>query len=103
MMFDYDRVKKECFWDIKISKEEILSAIKGKNKREKQFVFEKILLNSTKMFMDLKYFAKDELEDLLSNFEIPKFNNKYILRRKNLAEVYFFDKELLIDELKWVA
>ncbi len=59
---NYDRVKKEYFRDIETSKEEILSTIEGKNKREKQFVFEKILLNSTKMFMDLKYFAKDELD-----------------------------------------
>jgi len=54
-MINYDRIKKDCFWDLEISNDAIDAIIRG--------------------------------EDM----------------RKNLAEVYFFDKPLLIDELKWIA
>ena len=41
------------------------------------------------------------VEPFLENYKIPEFNAEYAFRRKNIAEVYFFDKPLLIDELKW--
>ncbi|MEA1967213.1 MAG: hypothetical protein U9N77_03210 [Thermodesulfobacteriota bacterium] len=99
---DYKRIQKECFWDMDITALEIKGIVHGKEKRMKKIIFEKILLNSSKVFLDLKLFKTDDLEELLNNFKIPKFNREYIRRRKNLAEVYFLDKELLIDELKWV-
>lgn len=66
-------------------------------------LFEKILLNSTALFKDMKIFNKKELAILIENYKLPKFNEEYIFRRKNMVEVYFFDKPLLINELKWVA
>jgi len=102
-MFDYLRIIKECFWDTEIDKSEILKIANGNDFRKKQFLFEKILLNSTKMFNDLNMFNKKELKKMLSEIKISSFNKNYILRRKNLVEVYFFDSELLIDELKWVS
>jgi len=66
-------------------------------------LFEKILLNSTALFHDLEIFDKKRLKMLLENYKIPQFNKEYAFRRKNMAEVYFFDKPLLIDELKWIA
>ena len=71
--------------------------------KKKQFIFEKILLNSTKILTDLSIFNKKELKILTDNIQISSFNKAHILRRKNLVEVYFFDKELQISELKWVA
>jgi len=102
-MLEFSRVLKECFWDIEISESEIMAIVSGKNFRKKQFVFEKILLNSTKMFKDLRIFSNEELMKLLKNMKVPSFNSNFIFRRKNLVEVYFFDSDLLIDELKWVA
>lgn len=48
-------------------------------------------------------FNKEDLKELLETYKIPQFNIDYAFRRKNIAEVYFFDKPLLIDELKWIA
>jgi hypothetical protein len=102
-MINYDRIIKDCFWDIKTSKNEIDNIIQSDNQRKINMLFEKILLNSTSLFNDLELFDKKQLLPLLEDYKIPMFNKEYNFRRKNMAEVYFFDKPLLIDELKWVA
>ena len=82
---------------------EIGSILKNDDFRKKAFLFEKILINSTRLFIDLKIFQPKELEKLFNDYQIPIFNSDYIFLRKNLAEVYFFNKPLLIAELKWIA
>ncbi len=102
-MIEFSRILKECFWDVDIQASEIKEIISGQDFRKKQFLFEKILLNSTKMLRDLSMFESSELQGLLDNLKIPSFNYDYVFRRKNIVEVYFFNSKLLIDELKWVA
>lgn len=102
-MINYNRIKKDCFWDLNISNDEIDSILKSEDIRKRNMLFEKILLNSTSLFKDLEVFDIKQLEILINNYKIPKFNADYSFRRKNMAEVYFFNKPLLIDELKWIA
>ncbi len=102
-MINYDRIKKDCFWDLDISNDEIDAILKSKDIRKKNMLFEKILLNSTSLFKDLEIFDKEQLSKLVDNYKVPRFNEKYAFRRKNMVEVYFFNKPLLIDELKWVS
>ena len=102
-MVNYERIKKDCFWDLDISNEEIDNIVTGEDERKKRMLFEKILLNSTALFQDMRIFDKEELAFLVESYNVPKFNEEYAKRRKNMVEVYFFDKPLLIDELKWVA
>lgn len=102
-MLDYQRMLKDCFWDMRLEVQEIKAMAEGDDLQKKSFLFEKILLNSTKPFSDLTLFSQDELKLLLENYKVPQFNSEFAFRRKNMAEVYFFDKPLLIDELKWIA
>ena len=102
-MFNYQRIQKDCFWDLAISSDDIRDIVSGDDTKKINMLFEKILLNSTALFHDLGIFDKKTLETLLENYKIPHFNREYAFKRKNMAEVYFFDKPLLIDELKWVA
>ncbi len=102
-MYNLSRINKECFWDYTFSDEEILALANSENIRKKKYLFEKILLNSTEMLQDLEIFKKDDLKILIAEFKVSNFNYDYIFRRKNIAEVYFLDKELLVDELRWVA
>ena len=96
-MSDYKRLVKDCFWDLNISEDEIDHILNGNDLRQKNFLFDKILLNSTKLFYDLNQFKHSDLQILLENYSAPTFNEEYALRRKNMAEVYFFDKSLLIE------
>ena len=100
-MINFKRIKKDCFWDYDFSDEEIRKLATSDNLREKSFLFQKILLNSTNLFNDLKIFKRDDLVDLITNYKISAFNHNYAFKRKNMAEVYFLDKPLLVDELKW--
>ena len=100
-MIDYERIKSDCFWDFNFTNEEIDALVNSENQIEKRFLFEKILLNSTKVLVGLAIFSRDDLKGMLENYKIPQFNADFALRRKNMAEFYFFDQELLIKELQW--
>ena len=102
-MINYERIIKDCFWDLKIDAKDIDTMLLHSDMIKKTFLFEKILLNSTQMLADMQIFEKNDLEVLIENFKVPKFNAEYIFKRKNMAEVYFLDKPLEIDELKWIA
>jgi len=98
---DLQRITKECFWDAHTSPEEIVSVAKGSDLRLKKKLFEKILLYSTNLFRDLTVFDSGDLASLIESYTVPAFNKEYTFRRKNLAEVYFLKKPLLIPELQW--
>ena len=100
---DMNRLIKDCFWEYSFTPDDILDMAKGSDWRKKSFLFEKILLNSTKMLQDLKIFDHSDLERLINDYKIPRFNKKYAFKRKNMAEVYFLGKEVLVNELKWIV
>jgi hypothetical protein len=101
MKVNLTNIIKECFWDYNISEDEIKEIISSDNYLKKKFLFQKILESSSNIFRDLTIFKIDELEKLLNDYSVPKFNYDFFFRRKNIAEYYFLGKELLIDELKW--
>jgi len=102
VVVNYDKILKDCFWEYDFSIDDIKKLAIG-DEREKSFLFEKILLNSTVLFNALKIFDNDTLKILIENYKVPKFNDAYISKRKNMAEVYFLNKPVTVNELKWVA
>ncbi|MEA3331258.1 MAG: hypothetical protein U9Q29_06140 [Campylobacterota bacterium] len=102
-VYDLKRINKDCFWEYDFSEDDILNISRSMDIKEKKFLFEKILLNSNEMLQDLEIFNQNDLKYFIEDFEVSVFNYEYNFRRKNIAEVCFLNKELLIDELKWVA
>ena len=102
-MVDYDRIVRECFWDSSISGDEIRKIVMQGDLRRKKQLFERILLGSSRYLHDLQLFDREDLRILLEEYKLPEFNHDYAFRRKNISEVFFFDKELKIGELKWTA
>ena len=102
-MINYERIIKDCFWDLKMDSKDIDAILLHSDMTKKAFLFEKILLNSTQMLADMQIFEEDDLKILIEGFNVPKFNTAHIFKRKNMVEVYFLDKPLEIDELKWIA
>jgi len=102
-MIDYDRILKECFWDYDYSPDELRELAASADEKERAFLFEKILLNSSHLFGDLKIFEDRLLRTLIQEYRVPSFNQDYAFKRKNMAEVYFLNKPVLVNELKWVA
>ena len=100
-MADLERILRECFWDLQMTADELERILQGEDDRRKRFVFEKILLNSSNYLRDLQLFDRRQLYRMLTEMKVPEFNRDYILRRKNIAEVFFFDLPLHIKELQW--
>ncbi len=103
MSVNIKRLLKDCFWEYNFDSNDIMEIVNGDDWNKKVFLFEKILLNSTKMINDLKIFDKDDLHRLINEYKVPRFNYKFAFKRKNIAEVYFLGKKVLVNELKWVA
>jgi len=102
MAVNYERILKDCIWEYNFTIEDIKKLAIGTT-REKSFLFQKILLNSTSLFSSLKIFNENDLRILIEKYKVPAFNHDYIFKRKNMAEVYFLNKPLAIRELQWVA
>ncbi len=99
---DLIQINKDCFWDYKITNSEIQDIFNSSNLREKNILFEKIMSNSTNLLSNLSIFKKDELKQLINNYKISRFNKIFLEKRKNIVEYFFFDKELIVKELKWI-
>lgn len=99
----FKQIINDCFWDSNITVEDINTMFYSEDIRVEKYLFEKILINSTNILTDLKVFNIDKLEKIMKEYKVPVFNYDYIFRRKNIAEVYFFDAPLLINELKWIV
>jgi len=99
----YQQLLKDCFWEYNFTPADLNKIITSDNVREKQFLFEKILANSTQLLHDLKIFPQAELKFLVDRYKVPTFNHEYLARRKNIVEYHFFNQELTIEELKWTA
>lgn len=99
-MPNYQRILKECFWDYNFSESDIQN-IKNLDDKTKNFIFQKIFFNSTQLLEDMHIFDLNEIEKYLKNIKVNNFNKDFIFRRKNMLEFYFFNKPLLIEELKW--
>jgi hypothetical protein len=50
----------------------------------------------------VRIFKFNDLKKLIEDFKVPEFNHDFIFKRKNMAEVFFLDKPLLIEELQWL-
>ncbi|MEA1953842.1 MAG: hypothetical protein U9O24_05580 [Campylobacterota bacterium] len=100
---NYNQIIKDCLWEYTMSKDEISDLANSSDFREQQFLFAKILENSTQLFNSMEIFDKDSLERLIVAYRVPTFNRDYMARRKNMLEYYFLDKPLTVNELKWIA
>lgn len=95
------KIIQECFWDNKLTPDELNKIVGSGDVREKKFLFHRILLNSNKLFADMAMFHKQEIERFIKEFKVPSFNTNYIKRRVDLVKVFFFDLPLETKELEW--
>lgn len=94
---------KEVFWgDYKIDKKEVIKLIKNGNNFDKNFLFEKILYNSSNILKDLNYFTKKDLTELLKNYKIKNsYKKNFILKRLKILKYLYLGQKQDIKELKW--
>ena len=86
-MHKYQQLISDCFWEYNFSAEDIDQIIASGDSRKNQFVFAKILANSTHLLKDLKIFPIEKLASLTENYTVPKFNYDFPYRRKKNCRI----------------
>lgn len=100
-MYNIERILSECFWDYNFSEDEILNIVNNGNKREKNFLFEKIFINSTDVLCDIEIFVKKDITEFLANYKVPKFNFNFLNRRYKILKFLILKQKVDIPELRW--
>lgn len=67
-MDKFERIKKECFWEYDLYEDFLRNVGNINDFKIKKFVFEKILLNSSRLFEDLSIFSKEDIEKIWFSF-----------------------------------
>jgi hypothetical protein len=98
----YERIIKESFWDYNFTVYEIKEICQSNNLKNKKFVFEKILKNSTEILIDITIFTENDIIKLLKEFKPPKFNYDFINRRFKILKRLILKEEVEIMELSWI-
>ena len=100
-MINYNQILKDCFWDYKITKDEIDNIVKSDDMRLKQKLFSKIIYNSTDKARTLySLFDRKTLEKLFDSFSVS-YNQKYIERYVLILKNILLQENNYIESLAW--
>jgi hypothetical protein len=102
VMYAYcQKIIQECFWEYKMTVDELLELAKKGSKQEKYFLFTKILENATDVLKGLSVFALADQQDMLRRYTPPKFNRFFLERRYNILKYFLLNEQTDIPELQW--
>lgn len=97
----YSNLIKDCFWDYNVSEEKIRKIVQSDDFRQKQFLFSKIIYNSTDKARTLSVlFNRETLKRLFSAFKI-EYNRRYISKCVLLLRNILLDEDNYIESLAW--
>ncbi len=99
-MSQWERIKRECFWDYHLTPEQLENIVKNGSYTEKKRLFFRILLNSTDRLADLGIFSAHDLK-LLFNETPPWFPSKDMARRIKILKNLLLNEKEPIPELEW--
>ncbi|WP_417913111.1 hypothetical protein [Candidatus Electronema sp. TJ] len=95
------KIIQECFWEYKMTAEDILGLAKKGSDQEKYFLFTKILENATDVLKSLSVFAPSDQQDMLRRYIPPKFNCFFLERRYKILKYFLLNEQTDIPELRW--
>jgi len=97
------KILSECFWgDYSFTKDDIINIVNNGSKKEKQFLFGKIIQNAVFVSQSLSIFSLADLKWLFDEYKIT-FNKVFIQKRIALAKAILlkeYDDEIL-EIYKW--
>lgn len=95
------KIIQECFWEYKITEDELVDMAKKGNKQEKYFLFTKIFENATDVLKSLSIFSLADQQDMLRRYTPPKFNGFFLKRRYKILRYFLLNEQTDIPELRW--
>lgn len=104
-LFDHKQalynIKKDCFWDYDFEMNDIMEIANGTDYSRKEFLFGKIMQNSTRLLESLSIFSAEDLKNLLSAYCIPGFQASFLTERKEIVAHFYFGQPLKYSILAW--
>ena len=95
-----DKINRECLWEYNFTNSEIIELARG-NKREKMFLFSKILENATDVLKCLNIFSPGDQQEMILNYKAPKFNHNFLERRHKIIKFFITKQNVDIPALRW--
>lgn len=94
-------INRECFWDYDFSDSEIVEMAQHGSDKEKMFLFEKIIENTTDVLKCLSIFSHRDQCEMLLKYNVPKFKHDFLERRYKILKYFIMEEEVDIPELRW--
>lgn len=96
------QILRECFWDYRISEEELRELAEQGTEQEKYFLFAKIIENSTDVLNSIRLFSPKDQLLLLLRYVPPGFNRHFLRRRYDILRYFLLGEQTDIPELRWM-
>jgi hypothetical protein len=96
----YEKIIKDCYWDYRITQEEIKAVAESDDLRLTMKLFSKIINHSTDRILALSVFSKDDVKYLLLNFK-QHYNAEFIERRLLLLRNVLLGEHNFIRGAEW--
>ena len=99
----YRKIIRECFWDYRMSVEELLELARNGTEQEKYFLFIKCMEGSTDILQSLCIFSEADRKKMIGRYTPPKFNHHFFDRRYKIVKYFLTGEQVNIPELQWTV
>lgn len=96
-----EKIIQECLWEYNFTDSEIIELARRGNKREKMFLFAKIMENATDVLKCLNIFSPMDQREMILNYKVPKFNYNFLERRHKIIKYFITKQDVDIPLLRW--
>ena len=95
-----NEIKQECYWDSKMTVDDLQTILNSNNNRDHKKVFSKIIYNSKDKIRALQVFTKEQLREYFKEFKV-RYNDKYINQQILVLKSLLLDEHKNIKGLEW--
>jgi hypothetical protein len=96
-----EKINRECLWEYNFTDSEIIELARHGNKREKMFLFSKIMENATDVLKCLNIFSPMDQREMILDYKVPKFNYNFLERRHKIIKYFITKQNVDIPALRW--
>ena len=93
-------IAEECFWDYRVSPQDIENILEERNERDLRKLFEKILYNARDKVLVLSLFHKEDLHKLFGTVNISR-HDRYIQKHIGALRTLMLGEPVVIEGLEW--
>jgi hypothetical protein len=96
----FKKILKECYWDYKISSDDLKKILNSNDERAQFKLFSKIIYNANDKLAALQIFSKEQLQIFFKNFKAT-YNKRYINRHIKILKYLLLNEKHHIRGIEW--